>query len=83
MRRIVVTNNVSLDGVMQAPGRPEEDTRDGFHRGGWAVPYADPVLGEKMGRGMASTGGGHPARLTLVESVTTTTGVVVATYEPA
>ncbi|WP_238451807.1 dihydrofolate reductase family protein [Micromonospora sp. 4G55] len=193
MRRIVMTNNLSLDGVMQAPGRPDEDTRDGFDRGGWAVPYTDPVLGEKMGRGMASTGalllgrrtyqdlagfwphqtdnpftpvldrltkyvasttltaplpwansvlldgdavaavaalrrqdgpdiavlgsgelvrslaphglidayvlvvhplvlgtgrrlfpdGGHPARLTLVESVTTTTGVLVATYEPA
>ncbi|MEH1059081.1 hypothetical protein V6U89_28230 [Micromonospora sp. CPCC 206171] len=37
MRRIVVTNNVSLDGVMQAPGRPDEDTRDGFDRGGWAA----------------------------------------------
>jgi dihydrofolate reductase len=40
MRRIVVCTNLSLDGVMQAPGRPDEDTRDGFQRGGWAVPYA-------------------------------------------
>ncbi|MFC0032199.1 dihydrofolate reductase family protein [Micromonospora chaiyaphumensis] len=56
MRRIIVTENVSLDGVMQAPGRPDEDTRDGFTRGGWAVPFNDPVLGRKMGEGMASTG---------------------------
>jgi dihydrofolate reductase len=55
MRQIVVTNNVSLDGVMQAPGRPDEDERDGFTRGGWAVPYADPVAGQVMGKGMATT----------------------------
>ncbi|MET8908674.1 dihydrofolate reductase family protein [Micromonospora sp. NPDC004551] len=56
MRKIIVTENVSLDGVMQAPGRADEDTRDGFTRGGWAVPYNDPVLGRKMGEDMASTG---------------------------
>lgn len=56
MPKIIVTENVSLDGVMQAPGRPDEDTRDGFTRGGWAVPHNDPVLGRKMGEGMASTG---------------------------
>ncbi|MFC4149648.1 dihydrofolate reductase family protein [Micromonospora mangrovi] len=55
MRRIVVTENVSLDGVLQAPGRPDEDTRDGFTAGGWAVPYTDPVIGRKMGEGMAAT----------------------------
>jgi len=55
MRRIVVTNNVSLDGVMQAPGRPDEDEREGFTRGGWAVPYADAIAGQVMGQGMAST----------------------------
>ncbi|HZU52894.1 MAG TPA: dihydrofolate reductase family protein [Holophagaceae bacterium] len=38
--RIVVFTNLSLDGVMQAPGRPDEDLRDGFEHGGWAVPYA-------------------------------------------
>ena len=43
MRRIVVTNNVSLDGVMQAPGRADEDPRGGFTRGGWALRYADPL----------------------------------------
>ncbi|MEU9741453.1 dihydrofolate reductase family protein [Micromonospora chersina] len=56
MRKIIVTENVSLDGVMQAPGRPDEDTRDGFTRGGWAVPYNDPIMGRKMGEGMVSTG---------------------------
>lgn len=40
---------------MQAPGRPEEDERDGFTRGGWAVPYADPIAGQAMGQGMATT----------------------------
>jgi dihydrofolate reductase len=39
MGRIVVFNNVTLDGVMQAPGRPDEDTRGGFKEGGWAAPY--------------------------------------------
>lgn len=40
MSRVVVFTNVTLDGVMQAPGRPDEDRRDGFGHGGWAVPYA-------------------------------------------
>ncbi len=38
MSTIYVANHVTLDGVMQAPGRADEDTRDGFVRGGWAVP---------------------------------------------
>jgi acyl-coenzyme A thioesterase PaaI-like protein len=36
MRKVVVFNNVTLDGVMQAPGRPDEDVRGGFQHGGWA-----------------------------------------------
>jgi dihydrofolate reductase len=40
VRRIVVCTNVSLDGVMQAPGRADEDPRNGFEHGGWAAPYA-------------------------------------------
>lgn len=39
MRKVVVCTNLSLDGVMQAPGRPDEDQRGGFTRGGWAAPY--------------------------------------------
>ena len=56
MSKVVVTNSLSLDGVMQAPGRPDEDLRGGFERGGWAVPYNDPVMGKAMGEGMANTG---------------------------
>jgi dihydrofolate reductase len=40
MGRIVAMTNVTLDGVMQAPGRPDEDRRGGFEHGGWATPYA-------------------------------------------
>lgn len=54
--RLVVTMNVTLDGVMQAPGSPDEDVRDGFDRGGWATSYSDATMGRKMGEGMASTG---------------------------
>lgn len=39
MGKIIVITNLSLDGVMQAPGRPDEDTRGSFKHGGWAVPY--------------------------------------------
>ena len=56
MSRVVVTNSLTLDGVMQAPGRPDEDVRGGFDRGGWALPYNDPVMGRVMGEGMARTG---------------------------
>ena len=56
MSRIVVTNHVTLDGVMQAPGRPDEDVRGGFDRGGWAIPDNDPVMGRVMGEGMARPG---------------------------
>jgi dihydrofolate reductase len=56
MSKLVVNNLVTLDGVMQAPGRPDEDTRDGFEHGGWAVPYNDEVLAKVMGEGMAKSG---------------------------
>ena len=55
MRRIGVVENVSLDGVMQAPAAPDEDTRGGFAHGGWAPPYNDEVMGQEMGKGMGST----------------------------
>jgi dihydrofolate reductase len=42
-------NQVTLDGVMQGPGRPDEDTRDGFAHGGWAVPRSDEAMVAKMG----------------------------------
>jgi dihydrofolate reductase len=52
--RVVVIAHLTLDGVMQAPGRPDEDVRDGFPHGGWAQANTDPVMagvmGERMGR---------------------------------
>ena len=41
MRKIIVLEHISLDGVIQAPGGPDEDTSDGFAYGGWAAPYDD------------------------------------------
>jgi dihydrofolate reductase len=58
--RLVVINHVTLDGVMQGPGHPEEDTRDGFDQGGWAetaIASPDPVIGEAMGARMAESDG--------------------------
>ena len=55
--RIVVMNHITLDGVMQGPGRVDEDTRDGFDQGGWATPRSDDVVGEVMGERMAAGGG--------------------------
>src|SRR5437879_6061324 len=52
MGRIVVMNHVTLDGVMQGPGRPDEDTRDGFERGGWGIPGGDEAMVAKMGERM-------------------------------
>jgi dihydrofolate reductase len=48
MRKIVVLSFVSLDGVMQAPGGPDEDTSDGFQYGGWTPPYSDKISGGMM-----------------------------------
>jgi dihydrofolate reductase len=47
-----VMNWVTLDAVMQGPGRPDEDTRDGFELGGWAIPYSDDAMVAKMGERM-------------------------------
>jgi dihydrofolate reductase len=56
MSKIIVFNSVTLDGVMQAPGRPDEDRRGGFTHGGWAAPYADEETGKLAAEGMQSTG---------------------------
>ena len=56
MAKLVVFTSVTLDGVMQAPGRPDEDTRDGFAHGGWAAPYMDPVMAQVAAEGMAQAG---------------------------
>jgi dihydrofolate reductase len=57
MGKLVLFQNVTLDGVMQAPGRADEDPRGGFPYGGWAAPYADPEMGKAAGESMATTGG--------------------------
>jgi dihydrofolate reductase len=56
MRKIVVVENLSLDGVMQAPGRADEDLRGGFAYGGWSMPYNDAAKGRIMAGGMAQAG---------------------------
>ena len=56
MSRIVVFNHLTLDGVMQAPGRPDEDRRGGFAHGGWARPRGDAVMDSAVGESMATSG---------------------------
>lgn len=55
MRKVVVSEFLSLDGVMQAPGGPEEDTEGGFAHGGWQMPYFDEVAGNAVSEGIAAT----------------------------
>ena len=52
MRKLVVNTFVTLDGVMQAPGGPEEDTAGGFEHGGWSFGYWDEAMGQWMGETM-------------------------------
>lgn len=56
MRSIGATMGVTLDGVVQGLGRPDEDTRGGFPHGGWGQRYQDEVMGREMGKGMARPG---------------------------
>lgn len=48
MRKIITITHVTLDGIMQAPGGPDEDTRGGFTHGGWAMLFSDKVGGEAL-----------------------------------
>jgi hypothetical protein len=63
MGDMTVVESLTLEGVMQAPGRRDEDTRGGFESGGWALPYSDEVM--------------------FIDTVTTTTGVLIRTYRSA
>jgi hypothetical protein len=56
MSRIVVFEHLTLDGVMQAPGRPDEDRRGGFAHGDWARPRGDAVMDSAVGESMATSG---------------------------
>jgi dihydrofolate reductase len=49
MRKIIVITQVTVDGVMQSPGDPEEDPRNGFTHGGWVLPFGDDILGQAIG----------------------------------
>ncbi len=55
MRRLVAVEFLSLDGVMQAPGSPQEDPSGGFRHGGWGASFFDPVIAENAAIGMAET----------------------------
>ena len=52
MRKVIVLDHISLDGVIQAPGGPDEDTSGGFAYGGWAGPYDDDILGAALQKQM-------------------------------
>jgi dihydrofolate reductase len=52
MRKVIVLEHISLDGVIQAPSGPDEDTSGGFAYGGWASPYSDEILGTLLSRQM-------------------------------
>jgi dihydrofolate reductase len=56
MAKLGVFNHLTLDGVMQGPASPDEDTRGGFDKGGWAAGRDDDVLGRKIGEGMSGSG---------------------------
>ena len=53
MRKVIVLEHISLDGVIQAPGGPEEDTSGGFAHGGWIAPYSDEILGTALRKQMS------------------------------
>ena len=56
--RLVVINHITLDGVLQGPGRVDEDARGGFRHSGWAAPYTDDVMRNVLGQRMGKPDGG-------------------------
>ncbi len=57
MRKLIVSEFLTLDGVIQAPGDPNEDRSGGFDRGGWQLPYFDDIFGKVIMDGFAAAGG--------------------------
>lgn len=55
MKKIIVLEHISLDGVIQAPGGPEEDQSGGFAHGGWIASYSDPIVGAALRKQMNSS----------------------------
>ncbi|SEC12241.1 hypothetical protein SAMN05428939_1616 [Streptomyces sp. TLI_105] len=69
---------LTLDGVIQAPGGPEEDPGDGFQHGGWSVPFGDEDFGRRITELFA-----RPTAFRLTDARTTAAGVALHTYELA
>jgi dihydrofolate reductase len=63
MGKVIVMNGLTLDGVMQSPGRRDEDPRGGFDHGGWGVPYGDETMVATLGERLAELTGGQHAWL--------------------
>jgi dihydrofolate reductase len=57
MRKVIFSEFLTLDGVMQAPGMQDEDRSGGFQHGGWMVPYMDEERGKAISEGLAASGG--------------------------
>ena len=57
MRKIIVSEFLTLDGVMQAPGGPDEDRSEGFNHGGWQMPYFDEITAKAIIEGLTEAGG--------------------------
>src|SRR5919108_245148 len=96
MGELIVTEFVTLDGVAQAPGAPDEDREEGFEHGGWQAPLFDDESGNTMfeqAKGMDAlllgsgkqvfAGGAVPTALRLTESVTYPNGTLHVAYETA
>jgi dihydrofolate reductase len=81
--RIVVMNHLSLDGVMQSPGRADEDRRDGFERGGWASANTDEVMGRAVTERMTVAGGWLFGRRTYEDIVSHWNQVPDSPFGPA
>ncbi len=74
MRVITATMNVTLDGVVQGPGRPDEDTRGGFPHGGWGIWHQDEVLAGEMAKAMSRPGAMLLGRRTWQDFITVWAG---------